>query len=134
MRWPWAASFVLGYALFLASEADASALYKFKGPLPFDRGQIELTFENDNVSGQLLPHPGAVGRAVRVSGTNPADGVLELTFHFDTPETATFKKSLEEDNIHWSSTNGRFGFWRPRYSDFSDAALTLDKSGDCGPI
>ena len=65
---------------------------------------------------------------------NPREGVLELTFHVEAPETETFHRSVEPNEIHWKSTNGGSRFWRPRYGEFSDAAVTLQRDGDCGPI
>jgi hypothetical protein len=136
MRSLWVGLLLIGSAFGARSQADAGTLYKSYVPALAgrERGIIELTFEAGKVSGQMLPRPGTTDRPIAISGTNPADGVLELTFHFPVFETETFEKSLEPNEIRWTSTSGRSRLWRPRYSEFSDAALTLERDGDCGPI
>jgi hypothetical protein len=135
MRSAWVALVLVGFAVCAAQRADAGAIYKFKALPRLHSGMLELTFEGTRVSGQVLPHPDNGNRAVPITGANPADGVVELTFHFDEPETAAFKRSINGNDIVWtSSTSGDSRFWRPRYGEFSEAALILEKRGDCGPI
>jgi hypothetical protein len=106
-------------------------------------GQLELTFEGTKVSGRILLLRSCCADPVfqrnyvdiPITGSNPTEGVVELTFHFDKRETATFKKTVDEDAIIWTRADDKeTTFWRPRSGEFSQAALTLERSGDCGPL
>src|SRR5262249_24202969 len=122
-------------ALCLASEANAGAIYMMRGSNELeDYHELELAFENDKVSGEARPRRGyTTPPAIKVTGTNPADGLVELTFHLDKPRTLSFKKSIEYGEIRWTSEDERTRFWRPRTVEFSQADLTLTQSG-CGPL
>jgi hypothetical protein len=152
MRWFWIGLLIIGSVTGAAMRADAATTYKFEG-LCYSQspdlrncsleGQLELTFEGTKVSGRILlvraRHDPIFQRNyvdIPITGSNSTEGVIELTFHFDKPETATFKKTLDEETLTWARTGDEHTkFWRPRSGEFSQAALALQRSErDCGPL
>jgi hypothetical protein len=135
MRWPWIALALVGFSFCSITRADAGVIYKMRATkILKDYQELELTFESNKVFGQARPLRGYPTPApIEVTGTNAADGVIELTFQWRKPERRTFKKTVDDRDIVWTSVSDReFTFRRPRQGDLSDVDLALNQS-ECGP-
>jgi hypothetical protein len=91
-------SVVLVSAIWSIASADAGAIYKISGIGGYT--ELELTFEGGKVVGQARPLRGLKDPPqIDVTGANSADGVVDLTFHATTPQTETFRKSVDKEGI-----------------------------------
>jgi hypothetical protein len=118
---------------FSIIRVEAGAIYKIIGLESYE--ELELIFEDGKVFGQARPLRGYRSPStIDVTGTNPTDGWLELTFHSDSVQRVAFKRTFYGDNIRWTSIHdANLFFWRPRRGELSAADLTLSVSG-CGPM
>lgn len=136
-----------------APNAAAETLYKYVGGsgerLTGDDGRIKggdgfspyqdallaLTISDGVVTGELRPLLGDDGASVQVQGTNPRDGVLELTINYRPgPKKLSFAKEIIGQKVVWRDTDTQHSTgWFYRYLDspLSDAAMTLSEY-ECG--
>jgi hypothetical protein len=136
MRFPGIVMALIGLLVGSIGRAEAGAIYKMRATKALkDYGELELTFEGNKVFGQARPQRGYPTPApIEVTGASRADNTIELTFQLRKPERRTFKKTMDDQDIVWTSANDReFIFRRPRQGDPSDADLVLNQS-ECGPL
>jgi len=97
---------------------------------------LALNFAGDQVTGELRPLLGASGVPIKVSGTNPSEGRLELAFEGpDGTVKRAFKKHADKWRIEWVAEAKdpdapRLLFYRYTDGAFSEAALTFTE-GEC---
>jgi hypothetical protein len=128
---------VVGLAILINGRAaSADTLYKFSGGAlnfsPYPDGLLALTISDGTVTGQLRPLLGDNTPPVTVNGTNPKDGIIELTFSLPSgPKKYTFSKRIQGQRITWNMEREGLSFYRYMASSLSDAALTLSDH-ECG--
>jgi len=128
---------VIGLAILIDGRtASAETLYKFSGSAlkfsPYPDALLTLTISDGAATGQLRPLLGDNTPTVAVNGTNPKDGILELTFSLPSgAKKYTFTKRIKGQQIGWYMETEGVSFYRYTDSPLSDAALTLSEH-ECG--
>lgn len=102
---------------------------------PYQDALLALTISDGVVTGELRPLLGDDSASVQVQGTNPRDGVLELTINYRPgPKKLSFAKEIIGQKIVWRDTDTQHSsgqFYRYLDSPLSDAAMTLSEY-ECG--
>ncbi len=101
---------------------------------PYQDALLSLTISDGIVTGELRPLLGDNSAPVKVQGTNPRDGVIELTIAYRPgARKLSFAKKVVGQKVIWEDTQsgGLWRFYRFLDSPLSDAAMTLSEY-ECG--